>query len=259
MARGDTYIGAGGGGEGGGGGGRRGGKPHPRGTRGAAGGGGEGGGVWSALDPGSGPARRGGSRPGRRAREEPAAPGPAGGSGAGRAAMRSAAPQSEGPRRAAPAPARGPAPASAPAPAPVPAPAPAVAGRGSPATRAGCAADARREARGHGAPPAPGPRFGRTLGRNWLKVFGDGVRRDGREDGERGGFRGPRGGVLGTGSQSQGKRLSEGLFKVPERPRTSLERSRNSPGLLELQRPPSLIIFFPAERIREPKAFEHLP
>lgn len=188
MARGDTYIGAGGGGEGRGG---RGGKPHPRGTRGAAGGGGEGGGVWSALDPGSGPARRWGSRPGRRAREEPAAPGPAGGSGAGRAAMQSAAPQSEGPRRAVPASA--------------PSPAPAVAGPGSRAPGAGCAADGRRQARGQGAPPAPGPRFGRTLRRNWLKVFGDGLRRYGREDGDRRRLGGSREACWGLGASLRAK------------------------------------------------------
>lgn len=199
MARGDTYIGAGGGGEGtgemGAGGGERKGNPTPGGPEGRPTGGGEGRGVWSALDPGSGPARRArgalpgspGARGGKAAREGPKGP------------RLQCGRQLRSPRGAEGCPAERP-PSARPR---VPA-----AGRGSRAPGAGSAGDARRDAIGRGAVPTPRPRFGRILLKSRLEVFGDGVRGDGRGGRGEEEVRGQRGSVQGLGASGQ---KAEGL------------------------------------------------
>lgn len=110
--------------------------------------------------------------------------------------MRSAAPQSEGPGRAVPA-------LAAPA---GPALQPPRPDRAPRRPRGGLQLTPLKMRWGGAWPPAPRPQFGRTLLKSWLKVFGNGVRRDGRgvRSGAGGGggeeVRGQLGGVLGLGA-----------------------------------------------------------
>lgn len=69
--------------------------------------------------------------------------------------------------------------------------------------------------------------------------------------------RGQPGGVLGTGSQPQGKRLR--VFKVSERSRTSQTKQEFSSTSVAPETTLLNDIFFPVKRVREPTASEHLP
>lgn len=216
----------------------------PPGTEGLPTGGGEGGGIWSALDPGSRPARGLGSRPALRAREErsPRQRGP-GSSGAG--GRKEAREGLEGPRlhcgrqlRSR----RGPGglhPQSTPE---CPDSEAAAVRQGSWAPGGGLQLRLGTTRSKEGAAPYCRPRFGKTLTEELAEsFFRGGVHRDGR-GWWRGEVRRQRGGARGAASLW--------VFKVPRRDQGHVIWSRNSPVPLRYS-----LILFPGKRSKRTSSF----